>query len=544
MVTYVPGTFAKLGSIDGDIGRAVALQSEAERHDLAHSTASVVWLGYDAPQAIMSDATETEWADKAEEPLGNFLQGIEEANHRDVNQTLLGHSYGSLVAGQTMSTHIDLPVDNAIMVGSPGVGVDHAKDLNIPADHVFAATAKNDLINLAPPLAGPWPPQSEGVHGAFRRPLDRSRNRPGLRRLRRRGLRRPRREAPGLWWRNYARALPVLGRNQSTSWQGSLPEDSHDSAGAFPAAALLAAMTVMVTACGAQQDSGETPKQVMMNEQQAMDRAEEIVHQAVDGMSPNPTLERTGPETVGPCIARDDHGPDDRLQVTLFYKLTGVPGSEAKSLVLQARDAWLKQGYKYNSSNKEDMSGPFPWVSMRTEPDDFWMEGITGVLDRTKGEGLATLKVRSPCFLPPGKSSASTEADPAALEEPQADDPARHRALGHSSRIYDALRVGSAPTQPGEGLGVVRDESGASVHHAWSTEPLPEDVRVRVLARAQAYFQRAGWSVRHVPTREGAPVVVARHPEEGTIAQVAASTTGAVRVAVTTPADGPTAADV
>lgn len=158
VVTYVPGTFAELESIDGDIGRAAALQLEAERQDPAHSTASIVWLGYDAPQAIASDATETKWADKAEEPLGNFLQGIEEANHRDVNQTLLGHSYGSLVAGQTMSTHIDLPVDNAIMVGSPGVGVDHAKDLNIPADRVFAATAKNDLINLAPPPAGPLAP--------------------------------------------------------------------------------------------------------------------------------------------------------------------------------------------------------------------------------------------------------------------------------------------------------------------------------------------------------------------------------------------------
>ncbi|MFE2931452.1 hypothetical protein [Streptomyces sp. NPDC059278] len=56
------------------------------------------------------------------------------------------------------------------------------------------------------------------------------------------------------------------------------------------------------------------------------------------------------------------------------------------------------------------------------------MEGITGVLDRAKGEGLATLKVRSPCFLPPGKSSGSTAADPVALEEPQAGDPARHRA--------------------------------------------------------------------------------------------------------------------
>ncbi|MGW3089282.1 alpha/beta hydrolase [Streptomyces sp. NPDC001108] len=158
VVTYVPGTFAKLESIDGDLARAQLLQAQAEATDGSRKTASIVWLGYDAPQAIATDAAETKWADKAEEPLGNFLQGIEEANHRDAHQTLLGHSYGSLVAGRTMSTHIDLPVDNAIMVGSPGVGVDHAKDLNISADHVFAATAKNDLINLAPPPAGPLAP--------------------------------------------------------------------------------------------------------------------------------------------------------------------------------------------------------------------------------------------------------------------------------------------------------------------------------------------------------------------------------------------------
>ncbi|XEC30338.1 hypothetical protein JAO84_05680 [Streptomyces fradiae] len=155
VVTYVPGTFAKLESIGGDMDRAVALQAEAERQDAAHSTASIVWLGYDAPQGIMTDATETKWADNAKEPLGNFIQGLEESNHRPngVNQTLMGHSYGSLVVGETMEMHIDLPVDNAIMVGSPGVGVDHAKDLNIPPDHVFAATAQNDLINVAPPFA-------------------------------------------------------------------------------------------------------------------------------------------------------------------------------------------------------------------------------------------------------------------------------------------------------------------------------------------------------------------------------------------------------
>ncbi|MFJ4864797.1 hypothetical protein [Streptomyces sp. NPDC088748] len=281
-----------------------------------------------------------------------------------------------------------------------------------------------------------------------------------------------------------------------------------------------------------------------MNEQQAIDRAEEIIHQAVDGMSPRPTLERMGPAPVGACIARDDHGPDDRVQVTVAYKLTGVPGSEAQNLVRQARDAWLKQGYKHNSSGEVDWTSAFPTVYMRTGPDDFWMDAVTGVVDRAKGEGLASLSVTSPCFLPPGKSKAlgATPAAPAAFEAPSADDAATRRALAHSSRIYDALQVGSAPTQPGEGLSTVRDESGASVHHTWSTEPLPEGERAAAVERAQTFFRSAGWTVRRVPTAEGTPGVVAGHPGEHTVAQVAASTTGAVRIAVTTPATGPASA--
>ncbi|MFI0201617.1 MULTISPECIES: hypothetical protein [Streptomyces] len=281
-----------------------------------------------------------------------------------------------------------------------------------------------------------------------------------------------------------------------------------------------------------------------MNEQQAIDRAEEIIHQAVVGMSPRPTLERMGPAPVGACIARDDHGPDDRVQVTVAYKLTGVPGSEAQNLVRQARDAWLKQGYKHNSSGEVDWTSAFPTVYMRTGPDDFWMDAVTGVVDRAKGEGLASLSVTSPCFLPPGKGKAlgATPAAPAAFEAPSADDAATRRALAHSSRIYDALQVGSAPTQPGEGLSTVRDESGASVHHTWSTEPLPEGERAAGVERAQTFFRSAGWTVRRVPTAEGTPGVVAGHPGEHTVAQVAASTTGAVRIAVTTRASGPASA--
>ncbi|MFD7337131.1 alpha/beta hydrolase [Streptomyces violascens] len=158
VVTYVPGTGAKLTSIDGDLDRAQLMRERASMADPGHKTASVLWLGYDAPQSILGDATEAKWADKAKEPLSRFLTGIDTANGGHMNSTILGHSYGTLVAGETLRDHPGLPVDNAIFVGSPGVGVDHAKDLHIPADHIWSATAKNDLINLAPPNPGPLAP--------------------------------------------------------------------------------------------------------------------------------------------------------------------------------------------------------------------------------------------------------------------------------------------------------------------------------------------------------------------------------------------------
>ncbi|MFF9392673.1 alpha/beta hydrolase [Streptomyces griseoluteus] len=158
VVTYVPGTGSKLGSIDGDISRAELVQDQAAVMDPAHKTASIMWLGYDAPQDLLGDATDAKYADHAREPLSSFLTAIDTVHHGQVNSTVLGHSYGTLVAGETMRDHPHLPVDNAILVGSPGVGVNHAKDLNIPADHVYAATAKNDLVNLAPPPAGTLAP--------------------------------------------------------------------------------------------------------------------------------------------------------------------------------------------------------------------------------------------------------------------------------------------------------------------------------------------------------------------------------------------------
>jgi hypothetical protein len=171
-------------------------------------------------------------------------------------------------------------------------------------------------------------------------------------------------------------------------------------------------MTVGVAACGTGGDDdsgqGDTTTQNRtgkMDEQQATMRAEQIIHQAVDVMSPKPQLKKAGPQPVGPCLADDGTSTGNRQQVVLIYQLTGVPGSAAKTLVRQARDAWVKQGYKF-SSKDADWDDPSPKVYMRTPSDDFWMDAIVGVTDKEKGEGIAALTVTSPCF-----SAESNSAD-------------------------------------------------------------------------------------------------------------------------------------
>lgn len=219
-----------------------------------------------------------------------------------------------------------------------------------------------------------------------------------------------------------------------------------------PVTALLA-MTIVVTACETQEDgrvgSEAARKQIKMSEQQAVDRAEEIIHQAVGRMSPKPTLKPAGNST-GPCLAWDDHRSDDRVQVMRSYQLLGVPGNEAKKLVRQARDSWVKHGYKFTSSEADgDWSDPFPSVNTRTEPDDFSVEALTGVIDRKKGEGLAAITVTSPCFLPKGSEKPPT--NPSALHPVHNDERAERRVLAHSSRIYDALRDRASMRDRGPG---------------------------------------------------------------------------------------------
>ncbi|MFG2825376.1 alpha/beta hydrolase [Kitasatospora sp. NPDC048365] len=151
VVTYVPGTGARLGSIGGDIDRSDRMVTSTDRADPTSNktTASITWVGYDAPQSIIPEAADDGYAKGAEDKLHNFEVGLRTTHEGEpARQTIIGHSYGSTTVGYAMRDK-GLPVDAVMFVGSPGTGVDNAKDLGIDPSHVYAGRGDADAIDNA-----------------------------------------------------------------------------------------------------------------------------------------------------------------------------------------------------------------------------------------------------------------------------------------------------------------------------------------------------------------------------------------------------------
>ncbi|MFC4531551.1 alpha/beta hydrolase [Sphaerisporangium dianthi] len=152
IVSYVPGTGTTLGGILGDAKRADRLWRQASLTAVGENVASMVWLGYEAPQweATVKDSDHSvalpKAAAKGAPQLAAFTDGLH-ATHQpgsDVRLTVLGHSYGSLVTGMAARLRPGNFADQVIFVGSPGVGALQAKQLHV--GQVWVGEAPNDPV--------------------------------------------------------------------------------------------------------------------------------------------------------------------------------------------------------------------------------------------------------------------------------------------------------------------------------------------------------------------------------------------------------------
>ncbi|WP_150116295.1 alpha/beta hydrolase [Williamsia herbipolensis] len=163
VTTYVPGTGSNLGNIGGGIDRAQTMVGAAERADPRAATSVVAWYGYDAPQGLGAAAGPASAAGAAG-PLDSFQDGLR-ATHEGAtasHNTVLGHSYGTVVVGEASSEGHTLDADDLVFLASPGIGGPNSPDdLSLTgvarsdmAQHVYASTATTDPIGL-----------TEGIHG-------------------------------------------------------------------------------------------------------------------------------------------------------------------------------------------------------------------------------------------------------------------------------------------------------------------------------------------------------------------------------------------
>lgn len=166
VATYVPGTGSNTTNISGGVDRAQAMREAAVDADPRSSTSVIAWYGYDAPQDFGAAAGPASAAGAAV-PLDEFQTGLR-ATHEGAtpsHNTVLGHSYGTVVVGEAASEGHTLDADDVVFVASPGVGgPDHPSELSLTgvdpsdnADRVWATTGQYDPIKLTEGVHGPSP---------------------------------------------------------------------------------------------------------------------------------------------------------------------------------------------------------------------------------------------------------------------------------------------------------------------------------------------------------------------------------------------------
>lgn len=120
----VPGTGTTVGS--DFTGQAANLRGEMG----ADGTATIAWLGYDAPDwdhSVASGIGAKDGGDRLAADVDGYRAAADAAGTPRQHVTVIGHSYGSATVGYAGMSGLD--ADDIAFVGSPGVGASHADQL-------------------------------------------------------------------------------------------------------------------------------------------------------------------------------------------------------------------------------------------------------------------------------------------------------------------------------------------------------------------------------------------------------------------------------
>jgi hypothetical protein len=149
----IPGVDTTLAGFDTGLGgvrrRALSWQARQLFEQAGEKVAVVAWLGYDPPEGVRRAALREDRAASGALALERFVAGLV-ADRPDRTITVVGHSYGSIVAGRA-AAHLPTQVTDIVAIGSPGMGVSGRAELGGTA-RVWAGSAPDDWTRRLPSL--------------------------------------------------------------------------------------------------------------------------------------------------------------------------------------------------------------------------------------------------------------------------------------------------------------------------------------------------------------------------------------------------------
>ena len=141
----VPGLNTNVeNTLDAYDKRAKVMNDTVSQHLKPGETAAIVeYLGYDAPQNKL-EVLGTGYAEEGAVGLAGFLNGMDASREHgagDTHITLFGHSYGSTTSGMAATLVNEGVVDDIVLAGSPGAGVQHVSEYHVPEGHAWVSAA-------------------------------------------------------------------------------------------------------------------------------------------------------------------------------------------------------------------------------------------------------------------------------------------------------------------------------------------------------------------------------------------------------------------
>ena len=156
IAVLVPGVANRADNFNTGLGdvrdrapavQALALYDATRAAAPSQHVAVIAWLGYEAPQGVGRSAAREELARAGATLLDGFTKDLAILRpHASV--TVIGHSYGSVVAGLA-AANLPPQVKDVVVIGSPGMGVSRAADLHASA-RIWAGQSAQDWIDWVP----------------------------------------------------------------------------------------------------------------------------------------------------------------------------------------------------------------------------------------------------------------------------------------------------------------------------------------------------------------------------------------------------------